>query len=128
MTNLITTNSAILKKKNATDEDVVKAVNSEANPNAVIIQTSTFEFDKFSFVPKDQILSGKSTKVFSHEGKHYIVKTKSRFDAPLPKTLNESRGYVVAAYQDYLEKQWNESLKAKYPMLINESVLKSLIK
>lgn len=119
---------AILKKKNATDEDVVKAVNSEANPNAVIIQTSTFEFDKFSFVPKDQILSGKLTKVFSHEGKHYIVKTKSRFDAPLPKTLNESRGYVVAAYQDYLEKQWNESLKAKYPMLINESVLKSLIK
>jgi len=119
---------AILKKKNTTDEDVVKAINTETNPNAVSIQTSTFEFDKFAFLPKDQILTGKLTKVFSHEGKYYIVKTKSRFDAPMPKSLNESRGYVVAAYQDYLEKQWNESLKAKYPMLINESVFKSLIK
>lgn len=119
---------AILKKKNTTDEDVVKAVNTEANPNAVSIQTSTFEFDKYAFIPKDQILSGKLTKIINKEGKYYIVKTSTRFDAPQAKSLNESRGYVVAAYQDYLEKQWNESLRAKYPMQINESVLQSLIK
>lgn len=119
---------AILKKKNTTDEDIVKAVNTEVNPNAVIIQTSTFEFDKYAFIPKDQILSGKLTKIFNNDGKYYIIKTKTRFDAPQAKTLNESRGYVVAAYQDYLEKQWNESLRAKYPMQINESVLQSLIK
>jgi peptidyl-prolyl cis-trans isomerase SurA len=68
------------------------------------------------------------TKIFNNDGKYYIIKTKTRFDAPQAKTLNESRGYVVAAYQDYLEKQWNESLRAKYPMQINESVLQSLIK
>ena len=119
---------AILKKKNTTDEDVVKAVNTEANPNAVSIQTSTFEFDKYAFIPKDQILSGKLTKIINKEGKYYIVKTSTRFDAPQAKSLNESRGYVVAAYQDYLEKQWNESLRAKYPLQINESVLQSLIK
>lgn len=47
---------------------------------------------------------------------------------PMPKTLEESRGYALADYQDYLEKQWLEKLKAEYPVRIDETVFKSLIK
>lgn len=44
------------------------------------------------------------------------------------KTLSEARGYAVADYQDYLEKQWVEQLRKEYPVQIDEKVLKTLIK
>ena len=47
---------------------------------------------------------------------------------PAAKTLNEARGYAVADYQDYLEKQWVEQLKTEYPVKVNEAVFKTLIK
>jgi peptidyl-prolyl cis-trans isomerase SurA len=47
---------------------------------------------------------------------------------PTAKTLSEARGYAVADYQDYLEKQWVEELRKEYPVKVNEDVLKTLIK
>lgn len=47
---------------------------------------------------------------------------------PTPKTLSEARGYAVADYQDYLEKQWIEELRREYPVKVNEEALKTLIK
>jgi peptidyl-prolyl cis-trans isomerase SurA len=44
------------------------------------------------------------------------------------KKLEEARGYVVADYQDFLEKQWVEELQNEYKVDINKKVLKSLIK
>jgi peptidyl-prolyl cis-trans isomerase SurA len=44
------------------------------------------------------------------------------------KKLEEARGYVVADYQDYLEKQWVQELQNEYKVDINKKVLKSLIK
>ncbi|MBL0294112.1 MAG: peptidylprolyl isomerase [Saprospiraceae bacterium] len=44
------------------------------------------------------------------------------------KTLNEARGYYIADYQEYLEKEWINELKEKYPLTINESVFNSMIK
>ena len=47
---------------------------------------------------------------------------------PTAKTLGESRGYAVADYQDYLEKQWLEKLRSEYPVKIEEAVFQTLIK
>ncbi len=47
---------------------------------------------------------------------------------PAAKTLTEARGYAVADYQDFLEKQWIEELRKEYPVQLNEDVLKTLIK
>jgi peptidyl-prolyl cis-trans isomerase SurA len=46
---------------------------------------------------------------------------------PMQKTLDEARGLVTADYQDYLEKEWVKALREKYPVKINEKVLKKLI-
>jgi peptidyl-prolyl cis-trans isomerase SurA len=50
------------------------------------------------------------------------------FIPPAPKELKETRGYVVADYQDSLEKNWIEKLKNKYTIQVNQSILKQLYK
>ena len=47
---------------------------------------------------------------------------------PTPKKLSEARGYVVADYQDFLEKQWLSELKKAYKVQVNKKVFKRLIK
>lgn len=47
---------------------------------------------------------------------------------PTPKTLEESRGQVIASYQDHLEKAWVEELRGKYPVTIDKEVLYELVK
>jgi peptidyl-prolyl cis-trans isomerase SurA len=44
-----------------------------------------------------------------------------------PKSLEEARGYVVADYQDYLEKEWVKALMEKYEVEINQDVFNGLI-
>jgi peptidyl-prolyl cis-trans isomerase SurA len=44
------------------------------------------------------------------------------------KTLKEARGFVIADYQEYLEKKWVDELKRKYEVVINKSVLEPMIK
>lgn len=44
------------------------------------------------------------------------------------KTLKEARGYIIADYQDELEKEWIETLKAKFKVSINKDVFNSLVK
>ena len=45
-----------------------------------------------------------------------------------PKALKDARGYVVADYQEFLEKEWMNELTAKYKVEVNKDVLKSIIK
>jgi peptidyl-prolyl cis-trans isomerase SurA len=59
------------------------------------------------------------------------MSTFRKLDKTLPKgnkSLKEARGYVVADYQEFLEKQWMEDLTKRYKVETNEAVLNSLIK
>ncbi len=47
---------------------------------------------------------------------------------PQPKTLEEARGYIIADYQDQLEKEWVASLQKKYPVKVDEAVFVTLVK
>ncbi len=44
------------------------------------------------------------------------------------KKLGDARGYVVADYQDFLEKQWVAELKDTYNVKVNKKTFKNLIK
>jgi peptidyl-prolyl cis-trans isomerase SurA len=47
---------------------------------------------------------------------------------PGPKTLNEARGYVIADYQDQLERDWVEGLRRKFKVQINQKIFDSLVR
>jgi peptidyl-prolyl cis-trans isomerase SurA len=44
------------------------------------------------------------------------------------KEMMEAKGMLVSDYQTFLEKSWVERLKNKYPVVVKEEVLKSLVK
>ena len=44
------------------------------------------------------------------------------------KALDESKGYIIADYQDFLEKEWVDSLRKKYTVQISKAAFESLIK
>ncbi|MEN0050260.1 MAG: peptidylprolyl isomerase [Bacteroidota bacterium] len=48
--------------------------------------------------------------------------------SPTNKTLKEARGYVVADYQDHLERKWVEELRKEYDVKINKRVFNKLVK
>ena len=44
-----------------------------------------------------------------------------------PKQLNAARGYVIADYQDELERRWVDELAEEFPIVVNEEALQSLV-
>jgi peptidyl-prolyl cis-trans isomerase SurA len=58
----------------------------------------------------------------------YVTVVVSEIVSPTIKKLEESRGYVIADYQENLEKNWMEKLRAKYPIKEDLAVLKTLVK
>jgi peptidyl-prolyl cis-trans isomerase SurA len=44
------------------------------------------------------------------------------------KSLKEARGYVVADYQDQLEKKWIIDLKKEYPVVVNQEIYNMMVK
>ncbi len=44
------------------------------------------------------------------------------------KTLEESKGYAIADYQDFLEKQWIAQLQHEFKVSVDQKVLDSLVK
>lgn len=121
--------TALLAKAGTTDEELSKALNAENAPDALSIQRGHFEWSKFKDVPQASMAKGKvSPAVKGSDGMYTVVKVDEIYSTPTSKTLDEARGYAVAAYQDTLEKQWNAELRAKYPVKVDEAIFRSMVK
>jgi len=120
----------LMNKKGSTDEDVIKKVNNDANPDGVTVQRGHFEFTHFKDVSQADVMKEKITKkpIKNADGTYTVVKVEELYKDRTQKSLEEARGYVVAEYQDYLEKTWNDQLRQKYPVKVDEVVFKSLVK
>ncbi len=119
----------LLAQKDMKDEDLVKKLNSDNAPERVTVQHGHYEFSKFKDVPEASIVKGKVTEpVKNADGTYTVVKVDEVFKTQTQKSLDDARGYVVAEYQDFLEKQWNEQMRAKYRVVVNEDTFKSIAK
>lgn len=113
------------KKKDA------NAIKTKLNKEGAAAKISTIEgkYEKGQYSVVDEIAWNAGTtpvKLLDDSSYRFIV-VKSLVE-PEPKTLKEAKGYVVSDYQEYLEKTWIAELRKKYPIVLNESVLKALIK
>ncbi len=110
-----------------TEEEIAKAVNTADRPDGVTVQRGRYEFGKFKEASMNDLAGSKVKVVGNENGSYTVVVAKKVHNAPSQKTLEEARGYVVAEYQDYLEKQWNEKMRADYPVKVSEPVFKSMV-
>ncbi len=117
----------IMKSGNVTDEDLIKALNTQTNPDRVTIQRGRYEFSKFRDATQAELSANKSKVMPGVNGTYKMVVARQIFTTPGIKTLDEARGYVVAEYQDHLEKEWNAMMKKQYPMKVNDKVFKSMV-
>lgn len=118
----------LFAKKNTNTESILKTINTEEQPDAVQVSQGTYEFSKFSEMPASKIVEGKYSSAQKVKDKFVVVFASKVWNKSIQKDFKDARGYVVSAYQDQLEKDWNASLRTKYPVTINEAELKKLVK
>ena len=90
---------------------------------------------RIKLLPKEDLAEGlayeydaQSPLIQSENGKEYSF---WQLDAPLPaspKSLKESRGFVIADYQTVLEEKWLIDLHETYKVVRDEEVFSSLVK
>lgn len=117
----------ITAKKPMKDEEIMEQLNKDGE--ALTVQKGRYEFSHFTSVPKEKLVAGKlSEPVKNDDGSYSVVKVKEIFNSSSPKTLEDARGYVIAEYQDYLEKKWNEELRKKYPVKVEDNIFQAIVK
>lgn len=129
---------------NATDEQIAKAaaklatkgksveyikskLNKEGSTSKVSTIEGKYEKGQYDVVDKLDWKPGFSPVQKVSDNNYQFTQVKAIVN-PEPKNLKEAKGYIVSDYQEYLEKTWLAELKAKYPIVTDEAVLKSLIK
>jgi peptidyl-prolyl cis-trans isomerase SurA len=103
----------------------MSVVADKAAKKGIPLQVTSRVYQKEEKLPEG-ITWTQGLKVDLPDGKGFM--SVEKIIPPTPKTLDEARGYVIADYQDQLEKEWVESLQKKYPVVVHEDVLMSLVK
>jgi len=113
----------IMAKNDTTNsKQILDVINSESQLN-LKVRSSKFEREKQSFLNRD--LKKGINSVFENEGKFYVVKI-NEIIPTAQKELSEAKGIVTSDYQNYLEEEWLNALRSKYPITINKDILYSL--
>jgi len=119
---------ATKKKLQATPNDWRRIV--EASDGAIQGDSGRFELGQLPVVDRTAFSNGLITATFKSESDNsatfcYIIKL---YNDRQPRSFNDARGFVINDYQAWLEEKWIVELKKKYPVVINETVFKSLPK
>ncbi len=115
-------------RKNLNNLDLDSAISLTGASDKISTDKGRFEYAKFSEVASKASLGAYSNVIDNKDGTYTIIKPAQIYTQPSPKSLNDARGYVIADYQDFIEKEWIASMEDKYPVKVNEAVLKTMVK
>ena len=113
------------KKEDDSTNDILELINQNDPLN---LQLNTDKYSKGDNKFVDQVKWEKGTYVIeTNEDAVVLVEILNVYDKE-SKKLSETKGKVIADYQNHLEKIWISELKSKYSISINKDVLYSIIK
>jgi len=103
---------------------------SEKYSEIVVGDSSRYEWNQVpglaKSVPKDGMLTAPVVNTNDNTASFaYIVKT---YPYPVQRSYTEAKGLLINAYQEILEKKWNDQLLKKYPVVVSQQVLKNISK
>jgi peptidyl-prolyl cis-trans isomerase SurA len=103
----------------------IKAKLNKKIAGAVVVSENKYEK---SDVLGEKFWDKKGAIDASNEGSMYKFNVVEGIVPPEPKALKDARGIVTSDYQTYLEKEWIASMRAKYPVTVNQPVVNALFK
>lgn len=112
-----------LAKQKITAKEVAEKANGKSALN-VILRSQKLEIATTDYL-KGRTFAQGINDIHEFNGKFYVVINKEFIPAS-NKELEDTRGAVTAAFQQYLEQKWIEELTAKYQVKINTEVLYNL--
>ena len=111
-----------LLKKNKSEKDILSEINKDSQLN---LQVDTRIFQK-----KENELVDNNWKMGTSENKKSEKNVEfvqvNKILVSQPKAFTEAKGLITADYQSFLEKEWIESLKKKYPVEIDKKVMATI--
>ncbi|MBN2520980.1 MAG: peptidylprolyl isomerase, partial [Bacteroidales bacterium] len=110
------------KKKKMSDEQILNKINSDTT----LLSIETGKFAKGQDQIIDSLKWEKSISSIIEKDDEFIIVQIKDLVKPEPKSLQESRGLVIADYQEYLEEKWIQELRNKYTIEINQEVLATI--
>jgi len=113
-----------LMKKKKSEKDILASANKDSQLN-LQVETRIFNKGENEFVDKNWN-PGTSADIKSEKDKKTIIVVTAKLLMPEPKSYLDSKGMVTADYQNYLEKEWIASLKAKYSVTVDKAVLSTI--
>jgi peptidyl-prolyl cis-trans isomerase SurA len=123
--NLEILNQLIDSVKAGKSETQIKMHFTKESALNLTTETKTFEKGKNEWV--DKLASGQKDLKIVENGNFIYVKVYEEIPEGI-KPLAKCRGLVIADYQSVVEVQWIEQLKSKYKVVVNQEVVKSLVK
>ncbi len=115
----------LMKKDPLKWKDYMEGFNGTA-----LADSGRFEFNQLPVTEQRDFKTGAFTPVVTNtnDGSSsfcYIVKVYNTEDQ---RSFDEAKGLVINDYQLLLEEQWISQLKKKYPVKVNEAVVKGMVK
>lgn len=104
---------------------VLEVINKDSELN-LKVKTNKYEVKNTSYLKDKPLVKGVNVP-YEFEGKIYVIKI-AEIIPQMNKELAEARGLVTSDYQNYLEKKWLEDLAKKYPIVVHQDVLNTIIK
>ncbi len=113
--------------KKKTPLEVQEKFNRVGNKAHVSVIEGKYEKGQYDVVDKIEWKAGVTQVTKLNDSSYQFIQVK-QIVGPEPKSLKEAKGYIVSDYQEYLEKTWLAELRNKYPISLDESVFRSLVK
>jgi len=108
--------------KNTSNDEVSKVVNAK-NQN-VIFSSGTFEIGS-SLLPKNAVFETGISKIFDLDDSYVVLNILNQQPEKVL-SFEDARGAVISSYQNLLEQNWIEALRAKFSFSVNQNVLNEL--
>jgi peptidyl-prolyl cis-trans isomerase SurA len=107
------------------DKEIREALEKDSL-RAVRIQPGKFELGDNKFVDATKWTLGLSDVMYAEADKFDVIVRIREILPAQTKALDESRGIITSDYQNYLEKEWINILRAKYPVNVDQKVYEQL--
>ena len=115
----------LAKKGKIANDSIANYLNADSQLN-IKLETGVFVVSEHEYLKNNDWKTGLN-KVKSIGNKYvFVIKDKDLPSAP--KQLDEAKGLITAAYQEYLEKEWLKQLEGKFKIEVNKDVLYSITK